>query len=284
MGGADATDSAANEHVAQADVTRERTANKTLNDSSQGENSRGAQWGFQRSVIRTSDSGRHGPDHEALAGIILSKNSSKEEVREYVANILLASKHQTVMGGDDPQIKMLSEVGPANLDVLLEYTNWEIGHFGDVAFYMRRAIRNILRPEHKAFVLKSLTDQPILNAGDLDAGFGRLPARIAPHRRRRVELDAVRVIRLDARLDTGVAETNGKIEHSLEGELGAREAHEAEVHGLKCRMAIPKCQSGCQFRLSSIPRSYTVYETSRNDLKSRLVTATIATIEATRSA
>ncbi len=62
----------------------------------------------------------HGPDLEALGKIKLPENPTKDQVRDYVAKIIAASRDQNTFSDSDPQVAMLQQVGPDNLDVLLD--------------------------------------------------------------------------------------------------------------------------------------------------------------------
>jgi outer membrane murein-binding lipoprotein Lpp len=95
---------------------------------------------------------RKGPDLEALGAIKLPPNPTKEQVRDYVNRILVASKLQNVFSSDDPQSAMLMQVGPENLDVLLEASPVE--PFGDT--YTTTAIAALAREEDKKRILDAL--------------------------------------------------------------------------------------------------------------------------------
>ena len=54
-------------------------------------------------------------DPEALSKITLPANPTKEQAREYVRKIMVASQNQNSFSSDDPQVSMLEQVGPDNL-------------------------------------------------------------------------------------------------------------------------------------------------------------------------
>jgi hypothetical protein len=64
-----------------------------------------------------------GADTKALLEIELPESPSKEQVREYARKIMIASKMQNSFSTNDPQSRMLAEVGPEHVDVLIEYVN-----------------------------------------------------------------------------------------------------------------------------------------------------------------
>jgi hypothetical protein len=65
---------------------------------------------------------KRNPDLDALLQIVLPPNASKRQVRDYVQQILLASRDQRTYLASDPQVGMLIEVGPKNVDVLIDVT------------------------------------------------------------------------------------------------------------------------------------------------------------------
>lgn len=99
-----------------------------------------------------------GPDQEALAKIMLPDNPTKEQVRKYIQDIAAASRRQNSFSSDDPQVGMLMNVGPANLDVLLESLHGG-SHFGTMNFYVMPAIKGLVGNEHKEMILKRLAQE-----------------------------------------------------------------------------------------------------------------------------
>lgn len=93
------------------------------------------------------------PDIEALHNITLPANATKKQVREYVTDILVASRNQDSWLGEDPQVGILEKVGPENLDVLIEFTRRERYN---AESYVTRAIERLARPQDKELILEAL--------------------------------------------------------------------------------------------------------------------------------
>jgi len=89
---------------------------------------------------------------KALGAIKLPENPTKDQVKKYVSSILAASRGQNLFSDRDPQVRMLMDVGPENLDVLIAATKDQTS--GDV--YVVPAIVNLAREEDKAQILKAL--------------------------------------------------------------------------------------------------------------------------------
>jgi hypothetical protein len=101
---------------------------------------------------------RHQADPEVLAKIALPANPTKEQAREYVAKIIAASQNQNTFSEADPQVAMLEQVGPDNLDVLLDaYKGRGMG-----SFHVQYAIVRLAGPQHKDLVLAALPRIPEL--------------------------------------------------------------------------------------------------------------------------
>jgi hypothetical protein len=100
-------------------------------------------------------------DPEVLAKITLPDNPTKEQVREYVGKIVAASQGQNIFSDRDPQVAMLAQVGPDNLDVLLDaYKAPGIGAMG--SYHVKYAIVRLAGPQHKDLVLAALPRIPEL--------------------------------------------------------------------------------------------------------------------------
>ena len=93
------------------------------------------------------------PDKEALAKIELPTNATKQQVKDYVMAVMMASKKQTSFDERDPQTDMLAKVGAQNLDVLIEIANRTNS---EAAFYLWEAVTKLARPEDKEMVLAAL--------------------------------------------------------------------------------------------------------------------------------
>lgn len=90
-------------------------------------------------------------DSTALAAIRLPKNSSKEQVRAYVAEIAKVTQRQTIFRDDDPQFAMLAAVGPGNVDVLIEAMDDY-----NMADYCVRVLSQLVCEQDKELVLQAL--------------------------------------------------------------------------------------------------------------------------------
>jgi len=96
--------------------------------------------------------GRRGPDLAKLKKIVLPKDASKEQVREYLYQIRRASSLQNVWGSDDPQVAMIAAVGAENVDVLLHC----LSERGASDIYIMGALKAIVGPQHKDLILEHL--------------------------------------------------------------------------------------------------------------------------------
>jgi len=97
------------------------------------------------------------PDLEALGKISLPQNAAREQVKEYINAVTIASRKQSSYSDKDPQTGMLEKVGPENLDLLIAAAN---RFRSDGAhFYMSNAIKRLVRPEDEALILQSLADE-----------------------------------------------------------------------------------------------------------------------------
>ncbi len=112
---------------------------------------------------------RRGPDAEALSKIQLPPDPTRQEVREYVRQIMLASEHQNTYSSTDPQVSMLRRVGPQNVDILMDQIAYS-GR-GSAAFYVPGAVIALAGPEHKELILESLPLAPQLASVVLQYGW-----------------------------------------------------------------------------------------------------------------
>lgn len=92
-----------------------------------------------------------GPDRVALARIKLPENPTKQQVREYVSEILRLSRGQNVFSTRDPQARLLTRVGRKNVDVLLEYAGAANG-----GLYVSEVINRLATEDHKASIIDAL--------------------------------------------------------------------------------------------------------------------------------
>ncbi len=103
---------------------------------------------------------RDAPDLDALLRIRLPPDASKRQVREYVHRILAASRNQRSYLASDPQVGMLMEVGPQNVDVLIEVARDGVPW----ARYAVEAIKSLATEAHKPAILAALPQQKRLSA------------------------------------------------------------------------------------------------------------------------
>ena len=100
------------------------------------------------------------PDLDTLLKIVLPANAAKRDIRDYVQKILIASRDQRTYLASDPQVGMLIEVGPENVDVLIDVTRdgnpW--------SRYPVEAISRLATEQHKPDVLRALPEQRYLSA------------------------------------------------------------------------------------------------------------------------
>jgi len=108
-----------------------------------------------------------GVDHEALSRIKLPENPTEAEVREYVSRILVASQDQQTFSSADPQVQMLTRVGPEHVDVLVRAAGWT----PMAGIHIVPAIDRLAQPEHKDLILDALPRVPELVQVVLDQGW-----------------------------------------------------------------------------------------------------------------
>ncbi len=95
-----------------------------------------------------------GPDREALAKIQLPDNPTPEQIRQYVEAIRESSRDQNLWSPSDPQIEMLTRLGPENFPIILESARRDTRQ----SFHLREAINRLARPEHKELILEALAE------------------------------------------------------------------------------------------------------------------------------
>jgi len=103
------------------------------------------------------------PKPAPVPDIALPEDASKDQVREYINEVLISGQRRQKFKADDPQIGMLVKVGAQNLDVLLEARstlgsrmslNWYAG--GALSDYLDAAIKQLVRPEDKELIIRAL--------------------------------------------------------------------------------------------------------------------------------
>ena len=92
-----------------------------------------------------------GADLEKLDKISLPENPSKDQVKEYLRKISMASANQRSYSESDPQVFMLAKIGNKNLELLLQTS---LTH--QVEFYAIPAIARLAQPKDKKLILKYL--------------------------------------------------------------------------------------------------------------------------------
>ncbi len=95
-----------------------------------------------------------GANYAVLATIALAENPTRAQVQEYVRRIVNASRGQSTMREEDPQVAMLTKVGAANLDILLNTPTK-----GRAAReYVLQAVATLATDEHKTLILAKLPE------------------------------------------------------------------------------------------------------------------------------
>ena len=97
------------------------------------------------------------PDRADLEAISRPTRWTEEELRDYIADILEVSSLTHHFFENDPQIQMLAEVGPENLDLLLEALGTRAGVADRHLF---RAVSHLANEEHRELILEHLHFHP----------------------------------------------------------------------------------------------------------------------------
>ena len=95
-----------------------------------------------------------GPNMKKLRDIQFPQNQTEEALREYINEILLASRDQNSLSSNDPQNGMLCKVGPEHLDLLVG--SLDASQFGMGEMYLINAIGRLANTEHKNMILEEL--------------------------------------------------------------------------------------------------------------------------------
>ncbi len=94
-----------------------------------------------------------------LAALTLPPHPTKEQARAYARQVLLQAAKRSAPAWNDPAIAMLEKVGPENLDVLLELWGTTVTSSLQILIVhndVEAAVKGLVRPEHKALLLKWL--------------------------------------------------------------------------------------------------------------------------------
>jgi hypothetical protein len=103
-------------------------------------------------VRRRVEAKKDKPDLELLSKITLPKSASKQQVREYINAIALASRNQQNYQVSDPQTAMLVEVGYDNIDDLV----FAIQGSDYTQMYLVAAIKTLARNEDREKIIAAL--------------------------------------------------------------------------------------------------------------------------------
>jgi len=100
-----------------------------------------------------------GPDVEALAAIARPTRWTRDEVDRYVSEIIKVSGRTFHVFHNDPQVRMLSDVGPENIEILFE----ALGKARGVAdAHLEKAIQQVIQDNHRDLLLAYLPTHPRL--------------------------------------------------------------------------------------------------------------------------
>jgi hypothetical protein len=98
------------------------------------------------------------PDLDTLLEIVLPANATRREARDYIQKILLASRNQRTYLASDPQVGMLIEVGPDNVDVLIDVAQ----DANPWSRYVVEALSRLAGDKDKQDILQALPGQRYL--------------------------------------------------------------------------------------------------------------------------
>ena len=110
-------------------------------------------------------------DLEALGKITLPPNPTTDQVRQYIRDIVNASRKQNVYTATDPQVAMLTKAGSENVGTLIAAKATAEG--GAIQSYLLRAIEELATPENKAVILDALPEQQDLASVVVKFGWER---------------------------------------------------------------------------------------------------------------
>lgn len=110
----------------------------------------------ERPVPLTNPIHLTGGNSEALAKITYPDSGNKQALREYVRQIMAATKNQNSFSPYDEQVQMLAAVGSSNIDLLIEAMSFRSGI--NNTYHLIEALKLIVEPEHKDLILDRLLD------------------------------------------------------------------------------------------------------------------------------
>jgi len=118
-----------------------------------------------------------GPDIEVLSEIKFPEEPTKENLYNYVLEVIRTSKDQNCFKPDDLQIEMIMKIGNENLDVLAE--GIVSGGIGD-NYHVSQAFAKLATEKDKELVIKSLSSCPELIEHVIKYGWERDVRDILP--------------------------------------------------------------------------------------------------------
>ena len=102
-------------------------------------------------------------EREALSKIVLPENATRWQISLYIHRILAASVNQAGRSTFSPQLEMFVNLGPENLDLLLDAMETDTHAYGNGRQHLSQAIGMLIDPtSHKQLILDHLAVQPEL--------------------------------------------------------------------------------------------------------------------------
>ncbi|MBC8453691.1 hypothetical protein H8D64_01395 [PVC group bacterium] len=103
-------------------------------------------------------------DSAKLRKIKLPKDPSEDQIKDYIQDIMEASRGQNSFSSDDPQVRMLLKVGAENLNLLIDAmsNNERMPGFFGGNYHVQEAILLLANEDHKKLILDSLAWQTFL--------------------------------------------------------------------------------------------------------------------------
>ena len=92
-----------------------------------------------------------------LSRIQLPEHPTKEQLRAYITAIMDSDRGRKRWSSVDPEVKMLTKVGPENIDLLIQALETQTDHF-----YLKYAILALADDQSKKLVLEKLETYPFL--------------------------------------------------------------------------------------------------------------------------
>ena len=114
-----------------------------------------------------------GPDLKKLRSIKLPENPTDDQVKDYVRDIMDASRGQNSFSDRDPQVAMLIKVGADSLGLLMDAL--DIDGYGGFAinYHVESAVLKLAGEEHKDLIKESLEWRPFLAKVVIERGWER---------------------------------------------------------------------------------------------------------------